>query len=58
MQSIAQTVLVGSVPSRPEAAKEFLPNFKDYFQAILWHFVFYQPSTFFRCSVNDSAVIS
>ena len=33
-QSIAQTVLVGSVPSRPEAAKEFLPNFKDYFQVI------------------------
>jgi len=31
-ESIAQTVLVGSVPSRPQAAKEFLPNFKDYFQ--------------------------
>jgi hypothetical protein len=34
LQSIAQTVLVGSVPSRPQAAKEFLPNFKDYFQVI------------------------
>ena len=32
LQSVAQTILVGSVPSRPEAAKEFIPNFKDYFQ--------------------------
>jgi len=30
-QSIAQEVLVGTVPSKMEAADEFVPNFKNYF---------------------------
>ena len=30
-QSIAQEVLVGTVPSKLEAADEFVPNFKNYF---------------------------
>jgi len=31
-ESIAQSILVGSVPSKPVPAKEFVPNFKNYFQ--------------------------
>jgi carbonic anhydrase len=30
-QSIAQEVLVGTVPSKLEAADEFVPNFKNYY---------------------------
>ena len=31
-QSIAQEVLVGTVPTKLEAADEFVPNFKNYYQ--------------------------